>query len=107
MSDGVSGGDIGSGFGTLRDVCSFFSSAVFVKNHWLFSWGCCLEFDACHLIRLLADMASCLRSLINVPPFPLYRPFVDCYRFLMALIMLSSCVVVGFVMCLCCNMTVS
>ena len=63
-------------------------------------------FGAWRLIRVLAAVASRLRSLIDVSPFPFDRPFVECYRFLIDLVMLSACVMVGFGMCLCWKTTV-
>ena len=85
-SDSFGWGGIGNGFGTLRDVCSFLRSVVFVMiigcSVGAFVWA----FVAWCLIRVLAVVASRSRSLINVSPFPFDRHFVDCSRFLMALI---------------------
>ena len=85
MSDGVYGGGMGSGCGTLRDVCVFFSSYVCVRN-----CGCSVgvvvwETGAWRMIKLLAAVASCLRYLIDVFTFQFYMPLSDCLRFRMDL----------------------
>ena len=59
------------------------------------------------LIQVLAAVASQLRSLIDVSPFPFDISFVGFSRFQMALVMQLACVMLGFVMCLCWNKTVS
>ena len=86
MSDGVGGDGTGSGFVTLVYVCSFMSSVVFVIIIGCSVGAVVWAFGAWRLIRLFSAVASHSRSLIDVSPFPFYRPFVDCSRFLMALI---------------------
>ena len=65
------------------------------------------EIGAWRLIGVLDAVARCLRSPIDVSPFPFGLPFVECSRFKMAMMMQSACVMVDFVMCPCCNKNVS
>ena len=65
---------------TLRDVCVFICASVCVKM-----WGCSvvdflLVAGAWRLIKLSASVASRLRSLIDVSPFPFYTPLADFLR---------------------------
>ena len=86
MSDIICGGGIGSGFGTLGDVCLFFSSVVCVNISGCSVGAVVWVVGAWRLISMLAAVAICLRSLIDASPFPFEMHFVDCSRFLMALI---------------------
>ena len=107
MSDSICGGGIGGGFYTLGYVCAFLSSAFCVKNSGCSVGDVVWAVGAWNLIKVLSAIASRSRSLVDVYTFTFGMPFVDCYRFRMALITRSECVVVGFVMCLCWDTTVS
>ena len=63
MSGNICGVGIGSGFGTVGDVCSFLSSVVCLKISDCSVGGVVWEVDACLLIRVLAAVASRSRSL--------------------------------------------
>ena len=71
MSDSIYGGGIGTGFGTLEDVCSFLSSVVCVKISGCAVGAVLWAVGAWRLIRLLAAVVSQSRSLIYAPPFHL------------------------------------
>ena len=107
MSDSICGGGIGSVFGALGDVCSFLRSVVCVRIIDYSVGGFVWVVGKWRLIRVSSAVASRSRSFIGVSPFPFYMPFVNCSRFQTALVIRSVCVMVGFVMCLCWNTTVS
>ena len=107
MSDSFGWGGIGNGFGTLRDVCSFLRSVVFVMiigcSVGAFVWA----FGAWRLIRLLSAVASHSRSLIDVSPFTFDITLADCSIFRISLTTGLACMMVRFVMFLCWKTTVS
>ena len=107
MSDSVRGGGIGYFIGILGDVCLFSSFYGCLKM-----WGCSVggvvwAAGAWRLIRMFDAVASRSRYLIDVSPFPFDIFLADFSRFRMDFTDRSACVVVGFVMCLCWNNTVS
>ena len=81
----VHGGGVDSVIDTLGDVCVFTSSSVCVKM-----WGCSVgaivwASGAWCLMKLLAAVASCSKSLIDVSPFPFDMTLADFLMFRMAL----------------------
>ena len=66
-----------------------------------------LVYGAWSLIKLLAAVESLLRSCIEKSLFPFDIPLVDCLRLQTALNNRSACVIVGYVIFLCCKTTVS
>ena len=87
MSDSVCGGDIGIGLVNLGYVCSFLRTVVCVKSSGCSVGAVVWAVGAWILIRMLSAVASRLKYLIDVSPFPFDKTFVDCSRLRMALIM--------------------
>ena len=80
MSDGVHGDGMGSGFGTLGDVCVLFSYSICVRNCGCSVGAVVWAAGAWRLIKLLAAIASRLRSLIYVSTFKFDMPLSECSR---------------------------
>ena len=80
MSDGVHGDGMGSGFGTLGDVCVLFSYSICVRNCGCSVGDVAWAAGAWRLIKLLAAIASRLRSLIYVSTFKFDMPLSECSR---------------------------
>ena len=85
MSNSVRGGGIGCVFDTLGDVCVLLISSVCVKHCGCLVRDIVWAVGAWRLIKLLATLASCLRSLIDISPFPFDMPLVDFSIFWIAL----------------------
>ena len=107
ISTCVCGGGVDSIIDILRDVCVFACACICVIVWYCLVGDVLLASGAWRMNKLLADAASCSRSLIDVSPFPFYIPLADFLRLQIALTTQSICVIVGFVIFLCWKTTLS